>query len=313
MRHSDEHYAFERKIELIANRDTMPDELMQLHNEVVAEFDRLTAENEKLDKIVKAAHIAYHEQCVEIERLKKECGDWEASHFNTNFEKDVLQSWLDKMPGEYNSIQCRRIAKSLEHEGYADAAGILSRLADYLDSQQGKPRPADSQKTSEKHQTPYPWHIANGHWHDGTASDCPTCNPPKCLTHGEDFCSACLDCQRIAKANPKPECKHKEPGRGITCDKCGNPTHYWIRHGEEKWCLICDHNIKPTCNPPLSLRERTWDWVARNEKPTLCPECGGTGQKKVNYPFKGILVQHGYFIYERCPRCKGEGIIPKES
>ena len=90
----------------------------------------------------------------------------------------------------------------------------------------------------------------------------------------------------------------------------------WHEGGIED-CPIC----KPKCEHknigPLALggTQRCLDcheWIIAQPL-TQCPECGGTRQKRVDYPinFDNVLalLSPTYRVYECCPRCRGEGVI----
>ena len=90
----------------------------------------------------------------------------------------------------------------------------------------------------------------------------------------------------------------------------------WHEGGIEG-CPIC----KPKCEHknigPLALggTQRCLDcheWIIAQPL-TQCPECGGTRQKRVDYPinFDNVLalLSPTYRVYECCPRCRGEGVI----
>jgi hypothetical protein len=89
-----------------------------------------------------------------------------------------------------------------------------------------------------------------------------------------------------------PKCEHKNGG-----------ISYYSEGVLKQWCDDC----KEWFEVPRGL--------ARSQKPpTLCPECGGTRQKRKEIWKESSLhnLEPDYVIYERCPRCRGQGVIPKE-
>jgi hypothetical protein len=115
----------------------------------------------------------------------------------------------------------------------------------------------------------------SGVFWEGNEADCPICNPQKHLCNdGIWEYVPKSECQRC---NPL-KCEHKNLSGGTDCLK-------------GKRCLDCG------------------EWTG---KPlTQCPECIW-GQKKVQYERKCLDYPYTqfYFVYERCPRCRGGGRIP---
>jgi hypothetical protein len=135
----------------------------------------------------------------------------------------------------------------------------------------------DSQKPSEKPET--------CHWnrfcpvlvHVGAEKDCPICNPHGYVHTPDEGIAGNPPKDWVSTKDfppAKPKCEHKNVGKHIYYDGFYRP-----------YCLDC-HTWMPK---PL----------------TQCPECGGTRQKIVRYDFSGTWA----ILYERCPRCRGEGVI----
>jgi len=109
----------------------------------------------------------------------------------------------------------------------------------------------------------------------------------------------------------KPYCNHwsikdyskKHSGKQVACPTCNPPKceHKNLSEGlrsvlgNRQWCLDCATWVEPLYKQ--------------------CPECGGTRQRIINYPYLRTYPHNEtktcYRVYERCPRCRGEGIIAK--
>ena len=126
-----------------------------------------------------------------------------------------------------------------------------------------------------------------------------------------DRICAYLDSQKPSEKQPKFHDAIRSNIQGLK-DYRG----VWHEGGIED-CPIC----KPKCEHknigPLALggTQRCLDcheWIIAQPL-TQCPECGGTRQKRVDYPinFDNVLalLSPTYRVYECCPRCRGEGVI----
>jgi hypothetical protein len=155
---------------------------MKYRDEVLAEFDRLTAEVELMKERIKDTDTLYakaNDLQAENERLEAEAKAW-ADVYDREVDKvATLQSHLDGISElakpSLGFVGARLAAADLRQQGWEAIPMILNAIADYL----------DSQKPSEKP----PVYLFDSHLamvegkltrHNGDWQDCPTCNPPKC-------------------------------------------------------------------------------------------------------------------------------------
>lgn len=149
-----------------------------------------------------------------------------------------------------------------------------------------------SEKPSEK-----PNHIHNddrGVFWKGQEADCPICKPKK-PSENKGLHARVWGVERSQPL----ERRCYVGGRWILLQDCRvcNPPK-------------CEHKNKTLGTYGVEVVTRCGDCGAVLNKPlTQCPECIWGQKKRKRFLTEGFKIVGEYFMYERCPYCKGNGII----
>jgi len=251
---------------------------------------------EAQDNLPVSKRSAKNELLAEYDRLKLRVASLAADLWDANAALDEAQSWLGT------------ISKPATN-GMSDLPGLIglwNRVQDYLDPQKPSEKPqwfeetsSTSECTAKPESTLHKCILHGNYWARGLEG-CPMCNPLPCTDKlPENMFSTDDGIYHVSRRGTKHFCSVQD------CDFCKPTPHTHTpptgATGEPK----CEHKNLGTL--ALGGTQRCLDcheWLIA--KPLAqCPECGGTRQKIVRYDFSGTWA----ILYERCPRCRGEGVI----